>query len=434
MEDIINDINKQLDRLHEREPALLFMDSAMAKLLLDSIKVIKLIEAQHREQTENLGLALRIYNLKSEYSKARFRSYRTIKNIVEQYNRSIFTGPMIPKEDFDYITTILYEFDDTEFKEGMKNQLHSINEKSPKLFKTMRDELSRVMHFYDELLLGGENILDGLIRDGKKLRELTVQTIREYCKTFYKPKLLKDLHHEAVRLMGGNKYSHVERENWVDLIANEDKIVELGKNGHALEEYLKSPAEDPRFEFYGEDRCKTLDNSTELMDIMLRVNYGLELFDLEGALNNYNLLSSLNESNQDLFCEMFLRRNVMLGLIEPELKERFEQWIQGEDACMDSLSATTDNIHAEAEELCHFIHPKLYGDDKKMNEVHKEIKGLVKNFGVQDICSYLKEMRQQEKVFLPTGVQQALDELQRMGMPTDKKGYDYKTFAKYYNK
>lgn len=327
MEDIINDINKQLDRLHEREPALLFMDSAMAKLLLDSIKVIKLIEAQHREQTENLGLALRIYNLKSEYSKARFRSYRTIKNIVEQYNRSIFTGPMIPKEDFDYITTILYEFDDTEFKEGMKNQLHSINEKSPKLFKTMRDELSRVMHFYDELLLGGENILDGLIRDGKKLRELTVQTIREYCKTFYKPKLLKDLHHEAVRLMGGNKYSHVERENWVDLIANEDKIVELGKNGHALEEYLKSPAEDPRFEFYGEDRCKTLDNSTELMDIMLRVNYGLELFDLEGALNNYNLLSSLNESNQDLFCEMFLRRNVILGLIEPELKEEFEHWL-----------------------------------------------------------------------------------------------------------
>ena len=441
LKDIIHDINNQLDKLRESDSALLLMDSAMVKLLLDSIKEIQIIEAQPRHLNTRLGYALRISNLRSEYSKARTRFYQTIKKTVEQYNRSVFTGPLVPKEDFDYITTILsdpgemvLELDDMKFKELMKDQLHSYNEKSPKLFKMMRDELSRIMSFYDSILLVGETILYRLIREGKELRELTVNVIRDYCKTFYTQKFLTNLRHEAVRLMGGEKYTRVTPENWIDLLTNEDKLIELGKKRLALKEYQNSKADDARFEFYGEDRCKILDDSTELMDVMLSVNYGLELFDLEGALNNYNLLSALNESNQDLFCEMFLRRNVMLGMIEPELKERFEQWIQGEDACMDSLSATTDNIHAEAEELCHFIHPKLYGDDKKMNEVHNEIKGLVKNFGMQDICCHLNEMKRQERVLLPTGVQEALDELQRMGMPTDKKGYDYKTFAKYYNK
>lgn len=99
----------------------------------------------------------------------------------------------------------------------------------------------------------------------------------------------------------------------------------------------------------------------------------------------------------------------------------------------DDAVTNYDTIPAK-EELCHLIHPRLYGDDKMMNAIHNEIKGLVTNFGVQDICHHLNEMREQEKVLLPMGVQSAFDELQRMGMPIDKKGYDYKTFAKYYNK
>lgn len=84
------------------------------------------------------------------------------------------------------------------------------------------------------------------------------------------------------------------------------------------------------------------------------------------------------------------------------------------------------------EELFHFVHPLL--DNDKAWDVHKCVRHLVCRFGVQEICDYLIELRNEKKILLPQSLMTAYDELRRMGMPCETKGYDYKTFAKYYNK
>lgn len=81
-----------------------------------------------------------------------------------------------------------------------------------------------------------------------------------------------------------------------------------------------------------------------------------------------------------------------------------------------------------------YIHPKLAQEEDECRQIHRSLVHLVTHFGVQDICIYLNDLRQQQKILLPQSVQLVYDELVRLGMPVEEKGYDYKTFAKYYNK
>lgn len=90
-------------------------------------------------------------------------------------------------------------------------------------------------------------------------------------------------------------------------------------------------------------------------------------------------------------------------------------------------SSQTD--HEPTEELFHFIHPSV--DEDQEWAVHREVKRLVKCNGVQEICSYLKQMAAEKKVLLPQMPSMAYAELVRMGMPSGE-GFNESTFRKYY--
>lgn len=87
---------------------------------------------------------------------------------------------------------------------------------------------------------------------------------------------------------------------------------------------------------------------------------------------------------------------------------------------------------AADEELFHFIHPGV--TEAEEVSLHQTVKRLVRQCGVQEICRFLSELAEQNKLLLPVGVKIAYYELERMGMPTSKEGFNYKTFAKYYRK
>ena len=90
------------------------------------------------------------------------------------------------------------------------------------------------------------------------------------------------------------------------------------------------------------------------------------------------------------------------------------------------------SAHPEhSESLFHFIHPTV-GPDREW-QIHNEVKRLVAYQGVQEICTYLIQMRQEEKVLLPQMPERAYQELVRLGMP-DGEGYALKTFMKYYKR
>lgn len=83
------------------------------------------------------------------------------------------------------------------------------------------------------------------------------------------------------------------------------------------------------------------------------------------------------------------------------------------------------------EELFHFVHPEL--DETEAWRIHDAVKRIVKLQGIQMICQYLVQLKDEKKVLLPPNPSAAYAELVRMGMP-DGEGFNETTFRKYYNK
>ncbi len=83
------------------------------------------------------------------------------------------------------------------------------------------------------------------------------------------------------------------------------------------------------------------------------------------------------------------------------------------------------------EELFHFVHPEL--DDEEAWHIHTAVKRMVKLQGIQMICQYLTQLKNEKKVLLPPNPSAAYAELVRMGMPNGE-GFNEITFRKYYNK
>lgn len=83
------------------------------------------------------------------------------------------------------------------------------------------------------------------------------------------------------------------------------------------------------------------------------------------------------------------------------------------------------------EELFHFVHPEL--DETEAWHIHDAVKRMVKFQGIQMICLYLTQLKNEKKVLLPPNPSAAYAELVRIGMPNGD-GFNETTFRKYYNK
>lgn len=97
----------------------------------------------------------------------------------------------------------------------------------------------------------------------------------------------------------------------------------------------------------------------------------------------------------------------------------------------DCKSSAKEEVTVRPEEFFKFIHPSI--TDEEESKIHNEIKRLVMNYGIQDICGYLNELAEAKKILLPQSAETAYNELCRMGMP-DGDGFSVKTFMKYYRK
>ena len=99
-------------------------------------------------------------------------------------------------------------------------------------------------------------------------------------------------------------------------------------------------------------------------------------------------------------------------------------------------SALPFDIYTEiqpGEERFKYVDPKL--DEAQAWKVHFIIKRLVKNYSMADISRYLWKLEFKDHlVLLPTDPQKAFDELERIGMPKNEKGFTPETYRKYHKK
>ncbi len=77
------------------------------------------------------------------------------------------------------------------------------------------------------------------------------------------------------------------------------------------------------------------------------------------------------------------------------------------------------------------VNPSVSADEEWL--IHDEIVRLVTRQGIQEICKYLSQLSESQKVLLPQNAEKAYNELVRLGMP-DGDGYSLKTFTKYYKR
>ena len=139
-----------------------------------------------------------------------------------------------------------------------------------------------------------------------------------------------------------------------------------------------------------------------------------------------------NNQHKELTIQGNLSAQQMMKIAKDFFAEETEVTEENYEAEVTEKASETNEAAGEGfqKELFHFVHPAL--DEAEGWKVHKEVERLVKRYDVQDICRRLNQLKKENKVMLPTSTTKAFNELKRMGLPTEKGGFNYKTFSKYY--
>ena len=83
-------------------------------------------------------------------------------------------------------------------------------------------------------------------------------------------------------------------------------------------------------------------------------------------------------------------------------------------------------------ELFKYIHPSVTDDNERL-QIHREVVNLVRSLSLPDICKYLMDMRDKNKVYLNVRPEAMFAELHRLGMPNeDTPGFSKKNFTSYF--
>ena len=150
--------------------------------------------------------------------------------------------------------------------------------------------------------------------------------------------------------------------------------------------------------------------------------------------NNYYAGNVIyNNQHKELTIQGNLSAQQMMKIAKDFFAEETEVTEENYEAEVTEKASETNEAAGEGfqKELFHFVHPAL--DEDEGWKVHREVENLVKRFELYDICKRLNQLKKEGKILLPESPKKALNELQRMGLPTDKRGFDYKTFCKKYN-
>lgn len=327
LNDIIHDINNLLDRDNKGNSAMVFMDSTMVRLLLDAIKEIKNIENEHKLQRLNIALVLKILALNRLYSKTRRRIYTTMSELVDQYSLCSHTKAMITDEEVEYLTTLLSDSNDRESRESIKDKVQATNRIPSKVSRIMRDGLKDLMDLYDVILMKGEGILARLKFIPENIFELLIVSLREYSLKNYE-QTEYNLMREAQKYKSARN-THISSDVWGEMIANENRILQLAVSGNLTKGDNK---DDYHIDDFTKEQCLQMEANKPLIQLFIENSIDDKLFDVDSAFNKGELFSVLSSDNIDLLNYLILRHNIIRCGAFPPLKYKYVQWLNAKPA------------------------------------------------------------------------------------------------------
>lgn len=102
-----------------------------------------------------------------------------------------------------------------------------------------------------------------------------------------------------------------------------------------------------------------------------------------------------------------------------------------EDVQCEDLSSSRATDFSPEIPLFKYIHYRIT-DDKEKLKVHKMICNIVRIPKMQQVCDALLELMKQEMILSTIDQCAMLNELHRLGLPTDQKGFSDKNFYSFY--
>lgn len=281
--------------------------------------------------------------------------------------------------------------------------------------KYLYDLMCVISSYPNQLVLGYKTTQEEI------LRELE-QELRQYAREVGS-KIKLDLKRTA-QYLKPYRNSSLTPDVWGLVMNEEDRLFDLAIAGQIGDN------EEKQLEHISATKEQLIDNFSLLQKIKATC-IDEELFDIRLSVQTHQLLTSLNADNLDLFYELVLRRNLIQCEMFPKLKKQHEVWLTSLSVDNDMPQVDDEerenNEEPAEEELFHFIHPEIDEDEERWR-IHKAIKRLVAHQKVPEICTYLKEQKQKDKLYLPPNPSFVYEELKRLGMPTGD-GYSEKYFA-----
>ena len=134
------------------------------------------------------------------------------------------------------------------------------------------------------------------------------------------------------------------------------------------------------------------------------------------------LVDHKKKLNDDYFKAIF-ELDTRLHLINQEMENRYPELVST------PVEQPAVNQPEVKEELFHFIHPEI--EDEEAWKIHRAIKRVVANQGIQEICQYLNHLSDTKKILLPINAEKMYNELVRLGMSCGE-GYSLKYFKNHY--
>lgn len=308
----------------------------------------------------------------------------------------------------------------------------SINNTHVKAFLGLYYCLKNVFNLMSVVCSYPEEIISGYKPSQEEIITALENEARQYAK-----EIGSSVHRELKKIFLEQKRSNNNSQSsdiWAQVLEVESEAFRLAISGKLVGN------KERIFDHYDEDKRRQWTDNYKLLQKIKDTCIDDEIFDVRLAVETYHLLSVLSADNLDLFYELVLRRNIIQCEMYSELKPKYNKWLTPPDDKAEKHDIPQTQVDNEVgvimeepaeEERFHFIHVEI--EDEEAWRIHRAIKRLVANYGIPEICKYLKEQKKIGKLMLPSDLSAIYNELVRLGMPKGK-GFSENHFKNSYTK
>lgn len=321
LKDNIIELQQLIDDLESADRSLYLQDSNIFLTLVEIVDDIKALVANVGEDgiLDELEDILLIRDIKVLCLKLR----KALGDMLNEVLLLLREFKDIPWVEAKYIETYVNKNHVAGKTDSIKEFLEDTNTVSLDARGKTYSAIDNITQIELNELDYGLTLLEKICIDEEHIRKKVESALIEYSNDFYQ-KTLKGLKREAIKFKTEDRSLHLSPEIWGKVMENEENALKLAVDGELSSFHDK----EGLYDGFSEEQCKMMEDNGALMQKILDVGTDDELFDFDYAAEEHiRLYSLLTPENIDLFYYLILRHNIIRCETFPELKEKYEEWL-----------------------------------------------------------------------------------------------------------